>query len=162
MAYVDNKVKELRSNGVYSAERVDTETIKLIVNMQEWQYYSLEIMELEAHLGLLAQQAMYVQQEVNIAEAKEIELGNSFKVEALPLVLDSKIRSVEERWIFASTLTDGLKLKFDLWQQSIIDATLKKKLSDPIVEKLNVLKKVYDDRRMEGKNKNIHKHNEGR
>jgi hypothetical protein len=105
---------------------------------------------------------MYVQQEVNIAEAKEIELGNSFKVEALPLVLDSKIRSVEERWIFASTLTDGLKLKFDLWQQSIIDATLKKKLSDPIVEKLNVLKKVYDDRRMEGKNKNIHKHNEGR
>jgi hypothetical protein len=161
MAYVDNKVKELRATGVYSAERVDTEVIKQIVNMEEYMYYGIDIMTLESYLGLLAQQAMYVQQEVNIAEAREIELGNSFKFEALPMVIDSKIRSVEERWLFASTLTDGLKLKFDLWQQSIIDATLKKKLSDPITEKLNVLKKVYDDRRMEGKNKNIHKYNEG-
>lgn len=161
MAYVDNKVKELRANGVYSAERVDTDTIKAIVNMEEYMYYGIDIMTLESYLGLLAQQAMYVQQEVNIAEAREIELGNQFKFEALPMVIESKIRSVEERWLFASTLNDGLKFKFDLWQQSIIDATLKKKLSDPITEKLNVLKKVYDDRRMEGKNKNIHKYNEG-
>lgn len=161
MAYVDNKVKELKDTGVYSAEKVDKDVIKAIMNMEEWQYYGIDILTLEAYLGLLAQQAMYVQQEVNIAEAREIELGNSFKFEALPMVIDSKIRSVEERWLFASTLTDGLKLKFDLWQQSIIDATLKKKLSDPIVEKLNVLKKIYDDRRMEGKNKNIHKYNEG-
>jgi hypothetical protein len=162
MAYVDNKAKELRSTGVYSADRVATEVIKTIMNMEEHEYYLIDVLTLESYLGLLAQQAMYVQQEVNIAEAREIELGNSFKIEALPLVLDSKIRSVEERWIFASTLTDGLRLKFDLWQQSIIDATLKKKLSDPIVEKLNVLKKIYDDRRMEGKNKNIHKFGEAK
>lgn len=161
MAYVDNKIKELKDTGFYSANRVDTEVIRQIVNMEEYMYYGIDIMTLESYLGLLAQQAMYVQQEVNIAEAREIELGNSFKFEALPMVIDSKIRSVEERWLFASTLTDGMKLKFDLWQQSIIDATLKKKLSDPIVEKLNVLKKIYDDRRMEGKNKNIHKYNEG-
>lgn len=158
MAYVENRIKELKSNGVYSAERVETDVIKKIMNMEEHEYYLIDVLTLESYLGLLAQQAMYVQQEVNIAEAREIELGNSFKFEALPLVIESKIRSVEERYIFASTITDGLKLKFDLWQQSIIDATLKKKLSDPIVEKLNVLKKIYDDRRLEGKNKNIHKY----
>jgi hypothetical protein len=162
MAYVDRKVAELRENGIFCADKVDKKTISYVMNMDELEYYAIDIMTLESYLGLLAQQAMYVQQEVNIAEAREIELGNLFKFEALPLVIDSKIRSVEERWLFASTLTDGLKLKFDLWQQSIIDATLKKKLSDPIVEKLNVLKKIYDDRRSEGKNRYVHKHVEGK
>jgi hypothetical protein len=161
MAYVDKKVAELREKGVFSAERVDSNVIGKIINMEEFEYYGMEIVTLESYLGILAQQALYVQQEVNIAEAREIELSNSFKVEALPMVMDSKIRSVEERWIFASTLNDKLKLKFDLWQQAIIEATLKKKLADPIVEKLNVLKKIYDDRRLEGRNKNLHKYTDG-
>lgn len=158
MAQVDRKVSELRDNGFFSANRVEPNAISKVINMEEYEYYDIDILTLESYLGLLAQQALYVQQEVNIAEAKEIELGNYFKREALPLVIDSKIRSVEERWIFASTLNDGLKLKFDLWQQSIIDAILKKKLSDPITEKLNVLKKIYDDRRAEGRNKNLQKY----
>jgi hypothetical protein len=161
MAHVDKKVESLRKSGVFSAERVNSDVIAKVVNMEEYEYYGMEVMTLESYLGILAQQALYIQQEVNIAEAREIELGNSFKVEALPLVIDSKIRSVEERWIYASTLTDGLRLKYDLWQQAIIEATLKKKLSDPIVEKLNVLKKIYDDRRLEGRNKNLHKYTDG-
>ncbi|HLI46767.1 MAG TPA: hypothetical protein VKU94_06190 [Geobacterales bacterium] len=161
MSYVDKKVKELRDNGFYGAEKVDPDVIKKILNMDEWIFYGIDTMTLESYLGLLAQQVMYIQQEVNIAEAREIELGNSFKIEALPLVIDSKIRSVEERWIFASTLTENLKSKYDLWQQSIMDYTLKKKLSEPLTEKLLVLKKIYDERRMEGKNSTIHKQNEG-
>jgi hypothetical protein len=161
MAYVDKKAQELRETGVYGSHRVDSDVIKRILNMEEWEYLGIDPLTLESYLGLLAQQAMYVQQEVNIAEAREIELGNAFKLEALPLVVDSKIRSVEERWIFATTLTDGLKLKYDLWQQSIIDYTLKKNLSSPITEKINVLKKIYDDRRQEGNNKHIHKYTEG-
>jgi hypothetical protein len=161
MAYVDNKVKELRENGTYSAERVNTETLKTIINMEEYLFFGIDTMTIESYLGLLAQQILYIQQEVNIAEAREIELGNAFKLEAIPLVLDSKIRSVEERYIFATTLSDGLRLKFDLWQQAIIDATLKRKLADPITEKLMVLKKVYDERRMEGKNSSVHRINEG-
>jgi hypothetical protein len=160
MAYVDNKVKELRENGIYSAERVDTETLKRIVNMEEYLFYGIDLMTLESYLGLLSQQILYIQQEVNIAEAREIELGNAFKLEAIPLVIDSKIRSVEERYIFATTLSDSLRLKYDLWQQAIIDATLKKKLSEPITEKLLVLKKLYDERRMEGKNSSVYKHSE--
>jgi hypothetical protein len=161
MAYVDRKVEELRKTGFFSANRVDPNVISKIINMEEWEYYDIDILTLESYLGLLAQQAKYVQQEVNIAEAREIELGKNFKVQALPVVMDSKIRSVEERWIFASTLSEELSFKFDAWQNSIIDATLKKKLSDPIVEKLNVLKKIYDDRRAEGKHKNVHKYTEG-
>lgn len=158
MSYVDRQVGHLKESGVYSANRVDSMVISKVVNMEEWEYYDLDILTLESYLGLLAQQALYVQQEVNIAEAKEIEYGKNFKVSALPQVIDSKIRSVEERWLFASTLNIDLQMKFDLWQNSIIDATLKKKLADPIVEKLNVLKKIYDDRRIEGRNKNLHKH----
>lgn len=162
MAYVDNKVKELREKGIYGAERVDTDVIRKILNMEEWIFFGLDTMTIESYLGLLAQQVLYVQQEVNIAEAREIELGNSFKIEAIPLVIDSKIRSVEERYIFATTLSDSLRLKFDLWQQAIIDATLKRKLADPIIEKLMVLKKIYDERRMEGKNIMVNKQSEGR
>lgn len=162
MSHVNRTVAELKETGVYSAQRVDPKVITEVVNMQEWQYYGLDIMTIETYLGLLAQQALYVQQEVNIAEAREIELGKDFKVSALPMVLESKIRSVEERWIFASTLSDELKLKFDLWQNSIIDATLRRKLADPITEKLNVLKKIYDDRRQDGSNKHIHKYVDGK
>src|SRR5437764_5130486 len=162
MGYVDNKVKELKDSGVYGSQRVDSDVIKRILNMEEWEYLGIDPLTLESYLGLLSQQAMYVQQEVNIAEAREIELGNNFKLEALPLVVDTKIRSVEERWLFATTLSDGLKLKYDLWQQAIIDYTLKKNLSSPITEKINVLKKIYDDRRLEGNNKNIHKYTEGK
>lgn len=158
MAYVDRKILELRNGGFFSADKVEPNAINKVINMEEYEYYDIDVLTLESYLGMLAQQALYVQQEVNIAEAREIELGNSFKTEALPLVIDSKIRSVEERWIYASTLNDGLKLKFDLWQSAIIDAVLKKKLSDPITEKLNVLKKIYDDRRLEGRNKNIQKY----
>jgi hypothetical protein len=104
----------------------------------------------------LSQQVYYVQQECNIAEAREIEYGNDFKISALPLVLDTKIRSVEERWIFASTLTPELEQKFKLWQESIIEAILKKKISEPIIEKLYILKKVYDERRLEGVNRTVH------
>jgi hypothetical protein len=161
MSYVNDKVKELRETGVYSAERVKPEELKMIINMEEWIFFGLDTMTIESYLGLLAQQILYIQQEVNIAEAREIELGNAFKLEAIPLVLDSKIRSVEERYIFATTISDGLRLKFDLWQQAIIDATLKRKLADPITEKLMVLKKVYDERRMDGKNATVHRVNEG-
>lgn len=161
MSYVNDKVKELRENGVYGAERVEPDVIKKILNMEEWIFFGIDTMTIESYLGLLAQQILYIQQEVNIAEAKEIELGNSFKLEAIPLVIDSKIRSVEERYIFATTLSDSLKLKFDLWQQAIIDATLKRKLADPITEKLMVLKKIYDERRMEGNNRNVQKYTEG-
>lgn len=162
MAFVDDKVKEYRANGIFSAQRVDPDIITRIVNMEEWEYYGTEIPVLESYLGLLSQQVMFLQQEVNIAEAKEIELGNAFKMEALPQVVASKIRSVEERWIFATTINDGLRLKFEIWQQAIIEATLKNKLANPVVEKLNVLKKIYDDRRLEGNNKNLHKYNDGK
>jgi hypothetical protein len=129
--------------------------------MEEWEYYALEIVMLESYLGMLAQQAMYIQQECNIADAREIELGNRFKIAALPLVIDSKIRSVDERWIFSSTLSNELGQMYQEWQNAIIDSTLKNNLANPVVEKLNVLKKVYDDRRMEGKNKNLHKYTDG-
>jgi hypothetical protein len=161
MSYVSRAVDELRNNGFYSATRVERGAISKIINMEEWEYYGLEISIIESYLGLLAQQVYYIQQECNIAEAKEIELGNDFKINALPFVIDLKIRSVEERWLFASSLTDDLRIKFDLWQRSIIDATLKNDLADPVVEKLNVLKKIYDDRRMEGRNRNLHKYVDG-
>lgn len=161
MSYVDKKVEDFKKNGIYSAEKVDTDTIYRIINMAEWMYYDTEIATLESYLGMLAQHAQFLQQECNISEAREIELGNRFKVTALPKVIDSKIRSVEERWIFASTLDDDLKFKFDLWQNAMIETTLKKKLSDPVTEKLYVLKKIYDDRRLEGRNKNIHKYTDG-
>jgi hypothetical protein len=161
LSYVDKKVQDFRANGVYSANKVDTDTIYRIINMNEWEYYDIEVMVLESYLGMLSQHAQFLQQECNISEAREVELGNIFKVSALPLVIDSKIRSVEERWIYGSTISDDLKFKFDLWQQSIIESILKKKLSDPVTEKLYVLKKIYDDRRQEGRNKNIHKYTNG-
>lgn len=161
MSYVSHRVQELRELGFYSAERVEPTAIRKIINMQEWDYYNIEINMLESYLGLLAQQIGYIQQECNMAEAREIELSNDFKQAALPLVLDSKIRSVEERWLFASSLTPELKMKFDSWQRAIIDARLKEDLADPVVDKLNVLKKIYDDRRMEGRNKHLHKYADG-
>jgi hypothetical protein len=161
MSHVNKRVEELTQEGFFSATRVEPSAIRKIVNMDEWEYYALEIITLESYLGMLAQQAMYIQQECNIAEAKEIELGNDFKINALPLVIDSKIRSVEERWIFASTLAPELMAKFNAWQAAIIDSRLKSDLASPIVDKLNVLKKIYDDRRMEGKNKNLHKYTDG-
>ncbi len=161
MSYVSHRVNELREQGFYSADKVEPTAIRKIFNMDEWEYLALEVSTLESYLGLLAQQIGYIQQECNIAEAKEIELSNDFKQHALPLVLDSKIRSVEERWIFASSLTPELKLKFDSWQRAVIDARLKEDLANPIVDKLNVLKKIYDDRRMEGRNKHLHKYADG-
>jgi hypothetical protein len=161
MSYVDKKLKELRELGIYSAGRVNSDVIHKIVNMEEWEYYDIDVGTLESYLGLLAQQVLLLQQECNIADAREIELGNDFKIHALPEVIGAKIRSVEERWIFASTLSPELQDKFNLWQKSIIDATLKKKLAEPITEKINVLKKIYDDRRLEGKNKNYHKYTDG-
>lgn len=161
MSFVNHRVSELREQGFYSAERVEPSAIRKIVNMDEWEYYALEISTLESYLGLLAQQIGYIRSECNIAEAREIELGNDFKQEALPLVIGSKIRSVEERWIFASSLTPELNMKFDSWQRATIDSVLKKDLADPIVDKLNVLKKIYDDRRMEGKSKHLQKYTDG-
>lgn len=161
MSNVEKSVKALEESGIYCAEKVEKETITLIFNMAEWHYYDIDIMTLESYLGILAQQVMYLQQEVNKAEAHETEKGNIFKINALPLVIDSKIRSVEERWIFASTLSEELEQQFADWQQATIEATLRKRLSEPMVEKLQVLKKIYDDRRMEGKNKNLHKYVEG-
>lgn len=161
MSIVNRRVEELKQKGVFSAEPVESSTIFKIINMAEWEYYGIETETLESYLGLLAQQVQYVQQECNISAAREIELGNSFKVEALPYVLQSKIRSVEERWIFASTLDESLRQKFEEWQCSVIEAKLKKDLSESIIEKLQVLKKIYDDRRMEGKNRNIHKYTDG-
>lgn len=161
MSYVNRKVEELRKQGFYSAERVDPDTIYKIVNMAEWEYYSVEVPILESYLGLLAQQVGFIQQECNISEAKEIELGTDFKINALPLVLGEKIRSVEERYIYASTLTPDLAMKYQLWQNAILESTLKKDLGQPIIERLNVLKKIYDDRRQEGKNKHIHKYSDG-
>jgi hypothetical protein len=157
MSFVDGRVEELRTIGVFGAQQVDSDTIHRILNMQEWEYYELEVVMIESYLGLLAQQVYFLQQECNIADAKEIEYGNDFKRKALPEVVGSKIRSVDERWIAASLISEELAELYDRWQQSIIDATLKKKLSDPITEKLNVLKKIYDDRRLEGRNKNLHK-----
>jgi hypothetical protein len=156
MSYVNNRAEELRKEGFYSARRVDSDALDKIINMDEVIYYELDTALLESYLGLLSQQVYYVQQECNIAEAREIEYGNDFKISALPLVLDTKIRSVEERWIFASTLTPELEQKFKLWQESIIEAILKKKISEPIIEKLYILKKVYDERRLEGVNRTVH------
>jgi hypothetical protein len=161
MSHVQKQVDRLREQGIYTAQQVDPSVINRIINMEEWEYYALEIQELESYLGLLAQQVYYIQQECNIAEAREIESSNSFKIEALPYVVKEKIRSVEERWIFASSINDDLKKKFEQWQDSIIDSTLKKDLAEPVIEKLNVLKKIYDDRRIEGKNRNLHKYTDG-
>lgn len=161
MSYVNRRAKELRDNGVYSAQKADPDSIHKIMNMEEWEYYGLEIAIIESYLGVLAQQAMYVQQEVNISEARQIELGNDFKIEALPVAVESKLRSVEERYIYASTVNPSLELKFKLWQESILETTLMKKLGDPIIEKLQVLKKIYDERRLEGANKNNHKYSDG-
>jgi hypothetical protein len=162
MSYVDNQVKLLTEQGIYSASMVEPTVINKIVNMDEWDYYNVEIMTLESYLGLLAQQALYIQQLCNIAEAKEIELSNEFKKLALPYTVGAKIRSVEERWLFASTLNDELEKKFNAWQEAVIQAVLRQDLAKPVVEKLNVLKKIYDDRRMEGSNRNVHRHTEGR
>jgi len=161
MTYVDQRVEELKNSGIYSAQQVDSNIISKIVNMNEWEYYDIEITILESYLGILSQQIMYLQQEQNKAEAKEIEIGNSFKISALPEVIGSKIRSVEERWLYASTLTPELKSKFELWQNTLIEATLRKKLAEPLTEKLYVLKKIYDDRRQDGNNKNLHKYSNG-
>ncbi len=161
MSYVNQRVVELREAGFYSADKVDPSAIRKIINMEEWEYYALEVSMLESYLGLLAQQIGYIQQECNIAEAREIEMGNDFKQSALPLVISSKIRSVEERWLFASSLTPELEEKFNIWQRAIIDSRLKEDLADPVVDKLNVLKKIYDDRRMDGKNKHLHKYSDG-
>jgi hypothetical protein len=161
MSHVTRQVMELKAQGMFIANRVEPDVISKIINMDEWEYYALEIQMLESYLGLLAQQVYYIQQECNISEAREIELSNDFKMEALPHVISAKIRSVEERWLYASSLSPELKMKFDNWQRAVIDATLKDKLSEPVVEKLNVLKKIYDDRRLEGKNKHLHKYTEG-
>lgn len=161
MSHVTRQVAELRAQGVYVASRVDPEVIGRIINMEEYEYYSIEVEQLESYLGLLAQQVYYIQQESNTAEAREIEFGNDFKLAALPEVIGTKIRSVEERWLFASTLSPELKIKFDHWQRAVIDTILKKDIEGPIVDKLNVLKKIYDDRRMEGKNRNLHKYTDG-
>ncbi len=161
MSFVTRQVQELKAQGMFIATRVDPDAISKVINMDELDYYALDISILESYLGLLAQQVYYIQQECNIAVAREIELANEFKMEALPSVIGAKIRSVEERWLFASSLSPELKMKFDAWQRAVIDATLKKDLSEPVVEKLNVLKKIYDDRRMEGRNRNIHKYNDG-
>jgi len=161
MSFVLNQVEELRRTGIYGAERVESNTIAKILNMAEWEYYDLDLSTLESYLGLLAQQIYFLQQECNISVAKEIELGNDFKRSALPHVVGAKIRSVEERWLFAASLDEELAAKFNAWQNSIIDATLKKNLADPVIEKLNVLKKMYDERRMDGRNKYVHKHAEG-
>lgn len=161
MSHVTRQTAELRAQGIFIATRVEPDAISKVINMDELDYYALDISMLESYLGMLAQQVYYIQQECNISVAREIELANEFKMEALPLVLGSKIRSVEERWLYASSLTPELKLKFDIWQRAVIDATLKKDLSEPVIEKLNVLKKIYDDRRMEGRNRNIHKYTDG-
>lgn len=161
MSYVQRAVDELRASGLYCAEKVEPSAISKIINMAEWDYYNIEIIQLESYLGMLAQQVYYIREESNRAEAREIELGNDFKMNALPYVLDTKIRSVEERWLFAASLTDELRLKFDLWQRAIIDAKLIDELAEPVVDKLNVLKKIYDDRRMEGRNKNLQKYVDG-
>ncbi|WP_336784009.1 hypothetical protein [Paenibacillus illinoisensis] len=161
MSFVTRQVQELKAQGMFIATRVEPDAISKVINMDELDYYGLDISTLESYLGLLAQQVYYIQQECNIAVAREIELANDFKMEALPSVIGAKIRSVEERWLFASSLSPELKMKFDSWQRAVIDATLKKDLSEPVVEKLNVLKKIYDDRRMEGRNRNIHKYTDG-
>lgn len=158
MSYVSRQVEELRRTGIYGAERVDSDTISKILNMAEWEYYDIELVTLESYLGLLAQQIYFLQQEGNMAVAREIELGNDFKKTALPEVVGAKIRSVEERWLFAASLTPELDSKFNAWQNAIIDATLRKDLADPVIEKLQVLKKLYDERRLEGRNRTVHKY----
>jgi hypothetical protein len=161
MSLVERKIQELRENGIYSARRVDIEAIERINNMQEFDYWAIDIQSLEAYLGLLSTHVQFLQQEVNSAEAREIAFSNEFKREALPYTLGTKIRSVEERWIYAASLSEELFDKFNTWQDAVIDSVLKKDLADPVKHKLNVLKKIYDDRRLEGTNKNIHKYNEG-
>ncbi|MNV18716.1 hypothetical protein D3C71_1095530 [compost metagenome] len=161
MSYVSHRISELQNTGFFSATSVDPLAISKIINMSEFEYYDMDINTIESYLGLLAQQIYYVQQEGNIAAAREIEMGNDYKIAALPHVLQSKIRSAEERWIFASTRSPELGMKFQMWQQSVIDARLKKDLAEPITEKLQVLKKIYDDKRMEGRNRNNHKYIDG-
>jgi hypothetical protein len=161
MSYVDEQVAQLTAQGIYSANMVDADVINKIVNMEEWDYYNIDIQTLESYLGLLAQQALYIQQLCNIAEAKEIELSNEFKMLALPYTVGAKIRSVEERWLYASTITPELEMKFKAWQEAVIQSVLKKDLAKPIIEKLNVLKKIYDDRRLEGASRNLHKYTDG-
>lgn len=161
MGYVDDQVNKLKDQGIYIASEVDQSAIDKVINMDEWDYYTLDIMTLESYLGLLAQHIYFMQQLSNIADAKEIELGNTFKFTALPHVVGAKIRSVEERWLYAATLDEELKQMFDDWQQSVADAILMKDLPKSATEKLNVLKKIYDDRRMEGNNKNNHKYIDG-
>lgn len=163
MSYVFRKVEELRANGIYSAEKVREDVIHKIINMEEWEYLDIEIGTLESYLGVLAQQIKFIRQECNIAEAREIELGNDFKMSALPYVINSKIRSVEERWLFAATIEEQreLRMKFDLWQRALIDATLLNEQADPLIEKLNVLKRLYDDRRMNGKDGHVNRYLNG-
>lgn len=161
MSYVDSLEARLKKNGVYCADQVDPDDIRRIVNMREWEYYSLEIQEIEAYLLMLAQHIYFLQQEANLSEAKEIELGNDFKLEALPLVYGAKIRSVDERWLFAAGLTDDLGEKYSKWQNALAEYVALKDLAKPATEKLNVMKKIYDERRMEGSNRNIHKYVDG-
>ena len=161
MSYVEDKIAELRHQGLFVAEKVDAEAIKRVINMEEYEYYALETEMLEAYLGLLAQQIYYMQQECNMSAAREIEYGNIFKLEAMPHVIGAKIRSVEERWLFASTLTPELTASFNLWQEAVIDSALNDSLATPVEQKLQVLKKIYDDRRMDGRNKNNHKYVDG-
>jgi hypothetical protein len=162
MNYVDKRVLELKEEGIFSADRVETEVISKIINMKKQEYYDIDVSTLESYLGLLAQHILFLQQECNTAEAREIELGNRFKTDALPHVINSKIRSVEERWLYASTIKeDDLGSKFEFWQKAVIEYIFMKHLSDPVVDKLNVLKRIYDDRRMEGKNKYLHKYTDG-
>lgn len=158
MSYVDKRVEDYREQGVFAAERAERDIISEIINMPQESYYDIEIVELESYLSILAQHVQYVQQQYNITKAREIDLGNDFKREAIPRVLNSKIRSVEERYIYASTLSDELSDKYVAWQQAIIDATLMKEMADPVKERLQVLKRLYDDRRYQGENKYIHKY----
>lgn len=162
MSYVDELEAKLKKNGVYCADQVDPNDIRRIVNMKEWEYYSLEVPEIEAYLLMLAQHIYFLQQEANLAEAKEIELGNDFKLEALPLVYGAKIRSVDERWLFAAGLTEELGGKYAKWQNALADYVALKDLAKPATEKLNVLKRLYDEKRLEGSNRSVHKFGEAR
>lgn len=141
---VNSRLSKIKGEkGIYVAKSGNVEHI---VNISNKELAKLDLPTVNEYINLLSQHIIFVQQETNEAKAKEIEAENTFKVNALPIIMAAdKIKTKEERWIYAATTSNEMWDLYSEWQNAEIHAALMKEMPERYIEKLNVLKRIQND-----------------
>jgi hypothetical protein len=146
---LNNMIQELENNGTFCSS--PSPDIKKYLNMGEWDYGNLNLVQLEEAMGRVVDHINYLQDEINKAIAREYVTGNKFKRRKIIVyggLIESQKKgknSIEERNDLVCNYDIEADALFEKWEDAKVAYFLIQDKADKCLETLNVMKKIHTD-----------------